>query len=178
MKPWTNRMPLGDGLMPAPAEFAPGRMPGATIARTGPQACGKPVMLPNYNVFDAFSVSVDGPWVTLTGRVTHPATKADAEHALRRIVGATAVNNQIEVLPWSPNDDRLRKSLYRAVYGHPALETFAVRAVPPIHLIVENGHVSLEGAVPNAAAKSIAERQANSVPGVFSVTNKLLVETP
>jgi len=167
MKPWINRMPLGDGLMPR-----------ATIARTGSQMPGKPVMLPNYNVFDTFSVSVDGSWVTLTGKVTHPATKTDAEHALRRLVGATAVNNQIDVLPWSPNDDRLRKSLYRAVYGHPTLETLAVRALPPIRLIVENGHVTLEGAVPDTTARSIAEAQANSVFGVFSVTNKLLVETP
>lgn len=177
MKQWTNRMPLGDGLLPTPADLASGRMPHATTMRTGQHVSAKPVMLPNYNVFDTFSVRVDGFWVTLTGKVTHPATKAEAEHALRRIVGATAVNNEIDVLPWSPNDDRLRKLLYRAVYGHPTLETLAIRAVPPIHLIVENGHVTLEGAVPNAAAKSIAEVQANSVSGVFSVTNKLLVDS-
>ena len=167
MKPWTNRMPLGDGLSPAPAD----------IAKTKEHASGKPVMLPNHNVFDAFSVRVDGYRVTLTGKVIHPATKTDAEHALRRIVGATAVNNQIELLPWSPTDDRLRRALYRAVYSHPALETLAIRAIPPIHLIVENGHVTLEGAVPNPSAKSIAELQANSVSGVFSVTNKLLVDS-
>jgi hyperosmotically inducible protein len=92
-------------------------------------------------------------------------------------VGATAVNNQIELLPWSPNDDRLRRALYRAVYSHPALESLAIRAIPPIHLIVENGHVTLEGAAPNPAAKSIVELQAKSVAGVFSVTNKLLVES-
>jgi hyperosmotically inducible protein len=160
-------MPLGDGLSPALRDFT--KAEGA--------ASGKPVMLPNHNVFDAFSVRVDGYWITLTGKVTHPATKTDAEHALRRIVGATAVKNQIELLPWSPNDDRLRKALYRAVYGHPALETLAIRAIPPIHLIVDSGHVTLEGAVPNPAAKSIAELQANSVPGVFSVTNKLMVDS-
>jgi len=167
MKPWTNRMTLGDRLFPAPPHFA----------RTEEQSSGKPVMLPNHNVFDAFSVRVDGYSVTLTGKVTNPATKTDAEHALRRLVGATAVSNQIELLPWSPADDRLRRALYRAVYGHPTLETLAIRAVPPIHLIVENGHVTLEGAVPNPAAKSIAERQANTVSGVFSVTNKLLVDS-
>ncbi len=142
-----------------------------------PCTTSKPVLLPSHNVFDAFSVHVDGRWLTLTGKVTHPATKTDAEHALRRIVGATAVNNQIELLPWSPHDERLRKALYRAIYGHPALEALAIRALPPIHLIVENGHVTLEGAVPNPAAKSIAELQANTVAGVFSVTNRLLVES-
>lgn len=167
MKPSTNRMPLNDGLFPTPTD----------LARAEHPAPGKPVLLPNHNVFDAFSVHVDGYRVTLTGKVAHPATKADAEHALRRIVGATAVNNQIELLPCSPADDRLRKALYRAVYGHPALETLAIRAIPPIHLIVENGHVTLEGAVPNPAVRSIAELQANSVTGVFSVTNKLLVDS-
>jgi hyperosmotically inducible protein len=160
-------MPLGDGVSPSPAHVAADGLPRA----------GKAVMLPNYNVFDTFSVRVDGYWVTLTGKVTHPATKTDAEHALRRIAGATAVNNEIDVLPWSPDDERLRKSLYRAVYGHPAVEKLAVRAIPPIRLIVENGHVTLEGAVPNSAAKSAAEMQANNVAGVFSVTNRLLVES-
>jgi hyperosmotically inducible protein len=160
-------MPLGDGLAPTSTDLATGWM----------RRSAKPVMLPNYNVFDTFSVHVDGYWVTLTGKVTHPATKTDAEHAIKRIVGATAVNNQIDVLPWSPNDEQLRKSLYRAVYGHPTLEILASHAIPPIRLIVENGHVTLEGAVPNPAAKSIAELQATGVAGVFSVTNKLLVDT-
>jgi hyperosmotically inducible protein len=141
-------------------------------------SAGKPVMLPNCNVFDTFSVRVDGSWVTLLGKVTHPATKTDAEDALRRLMGTTALNNQIEVLPWSPDDARLRKSLYRAVYGHPRFETLAIRAVPPIRLIVENGHVTLEGAVSDTAAKSLAELQATRVFGVFSVTNNLLVDTP
>jgi hyperosmotically inducible protein len=86
------------------------------------------------------------------------------------------VNNQIEVLPLSPNDDRLRLSLYRAIYGHTVLQTLAVRAVPPIHILVKNGNVTLEGAVANSMEKTIAGMQANSVSGVFSVTNNLLVD--
>jgi hyperosmotically inducible protein len=167
MKRWTDRMPLGDGLSPRPAD----------VAAAGMARAGKSVMLPHDNVFDTFSVQVHGHHVTLTGKVTHPAAKTDAEHALRRIVGATAVINLIDVLPWSPDDEHLRKALYRAVYGHPAMEELAVRAIPPIRLIVENGHVTLEGAVPNAAAKSAAELQANRVTGVFSVTSRLLVES-
>jgi hyperosmotically inducible protein len=120
---------------------------------------------------------VDGDTVTLTGKVTRPSLKTDAENAVRSIEGVTSVENRIEILTLSPNDDRLRLSLYRAIYGHGTLETLAIRAVPPIHLIVENGHVTLEGAVPNAAAKSIGGLQANSVSGVFSVTNNLLVES-
>ena len=80
------------------------------------------------------------------------------------------VSNQIEVLPLSPNDDRLRLVLYSSVHGHGALQTLAVRAVPPIHIIVENGNVTLEGVVGTELRKPVAGPQANSVSGVFSVT--------
>ena len=132
--------------------------------------CGRPMI--DY-VLDASGISSLAQSIV----VLSPALKADAESAVKRIEGVVSVNNQIEVLPLSANDDRLRLSLYRAIYGHGMLEHLAIRAVPPIHLIVENGHVTLEGAVPNGAAKSVAELQANSVSGVFSVTNKLLVDS-
>jgi hyperosmotically inducible protein len=177
MKRWTNGMHPRAALLPAPAGFAAARMPHVATKKAERHAPQKPVMLPSYNVFDTFSARVEGHWVTLIGKVTHPATKTDAEAALRRMVGTTAVKNLIEVLPWSPDDDRLRKSLYRAVYGHPSIEPLATLAVPPIRLIVENGHVTLEGAVSDGAAKSAAEQQANRVFGVFSVTNRLLVES-
>ena len=73
-------------------------------------------------------------------------------------------------------DDELRWKLYYAIYGNTALQTLSIRAVPPIHIIVENGHVRLEGAVGNEAQKNIAVMQANSVPGIFSVTNNLRVD--
>jgi hyperosmotically inducible protein len=170
-------MVLGAALMVTQAGFAGVPTSDAAMTRTEQQVRRELVMLPNYNVFDTFSFRMDGDTVTLTGKVTRPVLKTDAENAVKRIEGIAAVDNQIEVLPLSPNDDRLRLSLYRAIYGHATLETLAIRAVPPIHLIVENGHVTLEGAVPNAAAKSIAELQANTVSGVFSVTNKLLVDS-
>lgn len=177
MKRLVNGMVLGAALLAAQAGFAAVPASDTAMTRTEQQVRKEILMLPNYNVFDTFSFRVDGDTVTLIGKVTRPVLKTDAENAVRRIEGVTSVNNRIEVLPLSPNDDRLRLSLYRAIYGHRTLETLAIRAVPPIHLIVENGHVTLEGAVPDAAAKSIAELQANSVSGVFSVTNNLLVDS-
>jgi hyperosmotically inducible protein len=135
------------------------------------------VMLPFYGVFDnlAYKVDPDGT-VTLFGQVSRPVLKSDAENSVKRIEGVTRVVNNIEELPASPADDRIRREVYRAIYGNPSLSEYQVRAVPPIHIIVKNGHVTLEGAVGRAMDKQIAGVQANSVPGIFSVTNNLVVE--
>ena len=135
------------------------------------------VMLPFYGVFDnlAYKVSPDGT-VTLLGQVSRPTLKSDAENVVKRIEGVERVDNQIKVLPVSPNDDRIRRAVYRAIYGNEVLSQYALRAVPPIHIIVENGNVTLEGVVARQMDKQIAEMQAKSVPGVFSVTNNLKVE--
>ena len=135
------------------------------------------VMLPFYGVFDnlAYKVDPDGT-VTLIGQTVRPTLKSDAERAVKRIEGVTKVINNIEVLPPSPMDDRIRLAVYRAIYGHPALDMYQLRAIPPIHIIVKNGHVTLEGVVARQMDKQIAETQANSVPGVFSVTDNLRVE--
>jgi len=114
--------------------------------------------------------------VTLTGQVSRPTLKSDAENVVKQIEGVEKVVNQIEVLPVSPNDDRLRMAVYRTIYGHVALNRYALRAVPPIHIIVKNGNVTLEGVVANEADRNIANIQANSVPGVFAVTNNLRVD--
>ena len=134
------------------------------------------VTLPFYSLFDHFAFRVDGYTVTLMGKVSRPTLKSDAGNVVQRIEGVERVVNQIEVLPLSPNDDRLRLALLRAIYGHSALQTLAIRAVPPIHIIVENGNVTLEGIVANEMQKNIAGIQANGVSGVFSVTNNLQVE--
>jgi len=135
------------------------------------------VMLPFYGVFDnlAYKVSPDGT-VTLLGQVSRPTLKSDAENVVKRIEGVERVDNQIKVLPVSPNDDRIRRAVYRAIYGNEVLSQYALRAVPPIHIIVENGNVTLEGVVARQMDKQIAEMQAKSVPGVFSVTDNLRVE--
>jgi BON domain-containing protein len=135
------------------------------------------VMLPFYGVFDnlAYKVDQDGT-VTLLGQVVRPTLKSDAENVVKRIEGVEKVVNNIEVLPTSSNDDRIRVSTYRAIYGNTTLSQYQLRAVPPIHIIVKNGHVTLEGVVARKMDKQVAGMQANSVPGAFSVTNNLQVE--
>jgi hyperosmotically inducible protein len=135
------------------------------------------VMLPYYGVFDNLAFRVNGSTVELYGQVTRPTLKSDAENVVKRIEGVEKVINNIEVLPPSPNDDQIRMQAYRAIYGHPALNKYALQAVPPIHIIVKNGKITLEGVVANETDKNIANIQANSVPGVFSVTNNLRVES-
>lgn len=134
------------------------------------------VMLPYYGVFDNLSFRVDGGTVTLMGQVTRPTLRSDAENVVKNVEGVDRVVNNIEVLPLSPNDDNLRLATYRAIYGHTALNRYALQAVPPIHIIVKNGQVTLEGVVANEGDKNIANVQATGVPGVFNVTNNLRVE--
>lgn len=134
------------------------------------------VMLPYYGVFDNLAYSVNGRNVTLMGQVTRPTLKSDAERVVKGVEGVESVTNNIEVLPLSPNDDRVRMGVYRAIYGDTALNRYALNAVPPIHIIVKNGNVTLVGVVANEGDRNIANIRANSVSGVFSVTNNLQVE--
>jgi hyperosmotically inducible protein len=136
------------------------------------------VMLPYYGIFDDLAFRVEGSKVTLMGAVTRPTLKSDAENVAKRVEGVTAVDNQIKVLPLSTMDDRIRMAEYRAIYGDPALSTrYGYRALPSIHIIVENGHVTLEGMVANDGDKNLVGIRANGVPGVFSVTNNLVAES-
>lgn len=134
------------------------------------------VMLPYYGVFDNLAYKVDGYTVTLMGQVTRPTLKTSAERVVKDIEGVEKVVNNIEVLPLSPNDDRVRLDVYRSIYGHTALNRYALNAVPPIHIIVKNGNVTLEGVVANESDRNIANMQANATSGVFSVTNNLRIE--
>jgi len=135
------------------------------------------VMLPYYGVFDNLAYRINGSEVELFGQVTRPTLKNEAEQVVKRIEGVDKVINNIEVLPLSPNDDRIRLAAYKAIYGHPALNRYGLQAVPPIHIIVKNGNLTLEGVVANEADKNIAGIQASSVPGAFKVTNNLRVES-
>jgi hyperosmotically inducible protein len=132
-------------------------------------------MLPYFGVFDYIAFKVDGNNVTLLGQVVRPTLKSDSERAVKRIEGVEKVDNHIEVLPPSPIDDRLRLSLYRAIYGYPALEKYALGVQKPIRIIVNNGRVTLEGVVDNDTDRNLAGIRANSIPGIFSVTNNLQV---
>jgi hyperosmotically inducible protein len=135
------------------------------------------LMLPWFGVFDNIAFKVDGSTVTLLGQVVRPSLKSDAENAVKHIEGVEKVDNQIEVLPTSPMDDRLRMELYRAIYGYPALEKYALGVQKPIRIIVKSGHVTLEGVVDSEADKNLAGLRANGVPGIFSVANNLRVES-
>lgn len=134
------------------------------------------VMLPYYSVFDNLTYKIDGSEVTLGGQVTRPTLRSGAERIVNRVEGVSEVVNEIEVLPVSSNDDRIRSAVYRAIYYQPVLSRYAIQSVPPIHIIVRNGDVTLEGVVHNPTERNIAALQANGVAGVFSVVNNLMVE--
>lgn len=133
------------------------------------------VLLPYYSVFDNLAFKVDGDKVTLMGQVVRPTLKSDAENVVKSVEGVTTVDNQIEVLPLSPNDDQIRRATYRAIYGESGLPRYGLQAVPSIHIIVKNGHVTLVGVVDSDADKNLANIRASQVPNVFSVTNDLTV---
>jgi hyperosmotically inducible protein len=154
--------------------FVPG---GANENRVVQEVRHRLVTLPYYGVFDDLAFRVDGDTVTLLGQVTQPVLKTDAERAVKGIEGVAKVVNEIEVLPVSPMDNQIRRAVYNAIYGDPALSTqYGFRSIPPIHIIVKNGHVTLEGVVANENDRNIANIRANSVPGVFSVDNDLRVD--
>jgi hyperosmotically inducible protein len=135
------------------------------------------LMLPYFGVFDDLGFTVDGGTVTLVGDVTRPTLKSSAENVVKRLEGVTKVVNNIEVLPLSPFDDRIRIAAYKAIYGDPALSTrYGFRAIPAIHIIVKNGHIRLEGVVANKMDHDIAGIRANGVSSVFSVVNELRIE--
>jgi hyperosmotically inducible periplasmic protein len=122
----------------------PGDKAQARIAR---EARHEIVTLPYFDVFDNIELRLDGYTLTLAGQVTKPSLKAAAGSALREIEGVESVMNNIEVLPLSPNDDRLRMAVYRAIYGYSSLFRYAMPPLKPIRIIVKNGHLSLEGVV-------------------------------
>jgi hyperosmotically inducible periplasmic protein len=134
------------------------------------------VMLPYYGVFDNLAYSVNSGVVTLYGQVTNPTLKSDAGNSVKGIEGVTRIDNRIEVLPLSPMDDQIRRAEYRAIYGEPSLNRYALQAVPSIHIIVNNGKVTLVGVAANETDKNLAGIRANGVSGVFSVDNELRTE--
>lgn len=156
------------------------------------------LMLPEYGVFDSIRFSIKGDTVVLRGQASRPILKSSAERVAQRVEGVAKVDNQIEVLPLSPLDDGIRLRTYIAIYSHSALSRFnpnrgtpvfwsRLRALTgitndppfgnhPVHIIVKNGNITLEGVLPNSGDRIIAELQANGVSGAFSVTNNIEVE--
>ncbi len=133
------------------------------------------IMLPYYGVFDYLQYKVDGSKVTLLGYVRRPSLKSEAESAVKSIEGVTSVDNQIKVLPLSPFDDQIRIAAYRSIYGSQSFWNYAILAVPPIHIIVNNGRITLEGVVESAVDKNLALSRVSGIPGTFAVTNNLNV---
>lgn len=134
------------------------------------------VMLPWFSVFDNLTFQVNGDHVILSGKVTRPTLKSSAENVVRRIEGVGKITNNIDVLPLSPFDDRLRIAAYRSIYGYGPLNRYALGAQPSIRIIVERGNITLQGVVANQMDSNLVFMRARSVPGAFNVTNELRVE--
>jgi hyperosmotically inducible periplasmic protein len=136
------------------------------------------VMLPYYSVFDNLTFRIEGiDGVVLMGQVVRPTLKEDAENVVRGIEATGTVVNNIEVLPLSTNDDIIRRAAFRAIFSREGLDRYALSAVPSIHIIVKNGNITLEGVAANQMDKDLAGIAAKQVSGVFSVTNKLMLES-
>jgi len=133
--------------------------------------------LPWYGVFDNLEYQVNGSEVILSGEVIseHGQTQKDAENAVKRISGVTKVVNNIKILPPLPFDNQIRRAEYRTIFSQSTLGRYSMGAIPQIHIIVNGGHVTLEGTVMNEMDRNIAGIAANTVPDVFSVTNNLRI---
>jgi hyperosmotically inducible protein len=134
------------------------------------------VTLPYYGVFDNLAFEINGSTVTLYGQVVRPTTKSDAARRIKRLSGVENVVNKIEVLPLSRFDDSIRIRAYRAVFGTSGLYRYAQGANPSVHIVVDRGHITLEGVVDSAGDRNLAYIAARGVPGAFSVTNNLKVK--
>jgi hyperosmotically inducible protein len=159
--------------------------------------------LTNYSVFDWITFGIHGKTLVLNGYASRPTLKSDAERAVKGIPGIASVENKIEVLPYSPNDDRVRAAVYNRIYTAPTLRRYnanqgslgraigpgagialaagGITANPPIgyhaiHIIVKNGNVILYGVVANQSDAAVAGMQANSAPGAFGITNDIVVQ--
>ncbi len=135
------------------------------------------VTLPYYGVFDNLAYEVEGRTVKLYGQVVRPTTRTDAARRVAKIKGVDQVVNNIEVLPLSSFDDRIRAQAYRSIFNTSGLYRYALGANPSLHIVVNRGHVTLEGVVANRMDKQLAEFAARGLPGVFSVTNNLRAES-
>ena len=133
------------------------------------------IMLPYYGVFDNLTFGINGRTVTLNGQVVQPVTRSDAENAVKHIEGVEKVINNIEILPPSNMDDRIRRQVYHSIYSYGPLFKYGNMAVPPIHIIVKNARITLDGVVDSESDKNYAGVRASMVPGTFQVTNNLRV---
>jgi hyperosmotically inducible periplasmic protein len=136
----------------------------------------KLVTLPYYGIFDNLAYKLEGDTVILYGQVVRPSTRKDAERRVSKIEGVDQVINKIEVLPFSRFDDRIRVRAFRAIFRSGSLYRYAQGVNPSIHIIVNNGHLTLEGVVASQSDSRLAYIAARGVSDVFSVTNNLRIE--
>jgi hyperosmotically inducible periplasmic protein len=165
------------GVVVAASNATAGPIGADTNATIATQVNHKLKMLPWYGVFDNLQYQVNGSEVILSGQVTsdHSVTKGDAAKAVEHIAGVTTVVNNIEILPPSPFDNQIRRAEYRTIFSTSDLGRYTMGAIPDVHIIVKNGHVTLEGKVMNQMDRNAAGIAANTVSNVFSVTNNLQV---
>ena len=148
---------------------------------TGSELISKAVhevkMYSRYSIWDNIDVSVHNGNIQLTGQVSQPYKKADLQRIMAQVPGVSAVTNDLLVLPLSPMDDQLRLRIARAIYRDSVLSRYGSGPIPSIHIVVDNGHVTLEGAVDNEMDKNIAGIRAGSAGLSFGpVVNNLHVE--
>jgi hyperosmotically inducible protein len=136
------------------------------------------VMYPRYSIFDDVYFQVDNGAVHVSGVVTQPFKKSDIDKIVRHVAGANQVQDDIRVLPLSPDDDRLRQRVARSIYGDITMTRYAMNPLKPIHIIVENGHVTLTGIVATEFDKQIAGTRAASSLSFGPIINNLQVENP
>lgn len=135
-------------------------------------------MYPYYSIWDDIKVNVSNGTVELTGDVSRPVKKSDLGRLVARVSGVTTVDNELNVAPLSPFDDRIRLQVARAIFHDPMLSQYSSEPIPSIHIIVANGHVRLEGIVRTQTEKEVAGIRAGSSMSFGSVTNNLQVEQP
>jgi hyperosmotically inducible protein len=161
---------------PAPAA-SPAARPFRRLSPVEREVLHELTMLPRYGVFDNISFKVEpNGMVTLMGQVRNGSLRSDAEAAVKDVEGVKEIKNEIEILPPSSQDDQIRLAIYRSIYGTAGLERYALQAVPPIHIIVRSGRVTLEGVAASEMDKNLAGIKAREVGGTFEVKNNLAVE--
>ena len=158
--------------VPALLTAANGAQPAKPLAE---QVRRELITLPFLSIFDSLRYEVKGDQVILSGETIRPVMKSQAENVVKQLPGVATVVNNIEVLPLSPYDDRVRIAVARAVYGFPALQRYSLGALPSIHIVVKNGSVTLKGVVATEMDRTLAFLRANGVPGTFQVNNELTV---
>lgn len=176
MKRWTQTIAMGAAMAAASSLSMSAAVPQGDNAQLAEQVRKEIVTLPFYSIFDNVVFQLNDGVLELSGEVYRPVMKKMIEKVTQRVEGVNTVVNNIEILPLSPYDDRIRMALVRQLYRNQVFTRHSIQAVPPVHIVVKNGNVTLEGVVNSELEKNVAFHVANGIHGVFSVTNNLRTE--